>query len=62
MEYRVTIRWGTGVRRYHLVDVEADDAAEALRRGADAIPPEILPEVDLVEVRPTVDPASRPGG
>lgn len=57
MRYQITARYG---HRYHLVSVEAEDAAAALRQGADLLPKELLPHIDLVELRVAVDPEQRP--
>lgn len=59
MILQVTARFGQRYQRYHLFTVEAPDAREALRRAAELLPPEILPEVDLVELRVAVDPEGR---
>jgi len=58
MHYRITARYG---HRYHLLSVEADDAADALRRAADLLPANLLPTIDLVELRIAVEPEDRPG-
>lgn len=57
MRYQITARYG---HRYHLATVEASDAAEALRKGAEALPAELVPHIDLVELRVAVDPEQRP--
>lgn len=57
MRYQITARYG---HRYHLATVEATDAAEALRLGADLLPAELVPHIDLVELRVAVDPEQRP--
>ena len=59
MQFQVTIRYG-GARQPDrtLVFVPAD-AQPALRAAADAIPAEIAPHVDLVELREAVDPDRR---
>jgi hypothetical protein len=57
MRYQITARYG---HRYHLVSVEAEDAAAALRQGADLLPAELVPHIDLVELRVAVDPDHRP--
>ena len=49
--YRVTVRYGSRYQRYHTFDVEGGDVAEAMRRAAEEVPAEILPEADLVELR-----------
>lgn len=55
MRYRITVRYGGARQRYHTLEVEAEDAVAALRRTADQLPPEIAPDVDLVELRVAVD-------
>jgi len=55
MHYQITVRYGGGRQRYHTMVVEAPDASTALRATADQMPPEIAPEVDLVELRVAVD-------
>lgn len=59
MIYQVTIRHGARFQRYHLFTVEAPDARQAMERAAAQIPPEIVQEVDLVEIRAAVDPEGR---
>ena len=59
MRYQVTVRHGTQRQRYHTYEVEAHDAATALRLASERMPPEIAAEVDLVEMRVAVDPDSR---
>lgn len=58
-QFRVTIRYGGSRQRYHTLDVEAADAAEALRRVADEISGPVAQETDLVELRVAVDPDAR---
>ena len=55
MDYQVTIRYGKKTQRYLTLSVRAPHAAEALRLAADGIPEEIIPEVDLVELRDAPD-------
>ena len=55
MNYQVTIRYGRKAQRYHTITVEATDAVAALRSAADAVPPEIVAEVDIVELREAPD-------
>jgi len=59
MHYQITIRYGGARQRYHTLGVEAADAPTALRAAADAVPAEIAPHVDLVELRIAVDPERR---
>lgn len=57
--YRVTVRYGDRVHRYHTLEIEAEDVAEALRRTADDLPPDVSRLADLVELRPAVRPEER---
>lgn len=59
MKYRATIRYISGVQRYHVVDLEAESLEQALRGLMDAFP-EGLDSADLIEVRRQVDAESRP--
>lgn len=59
MYFQITVRYGGRYQRYHTFGVEAEDAAAALRLGAEQMPPEIGAEADLVEVRIAVDPEKR---
>ena len=59
MRYQITVRYGGRYQRYHTYVVEAHDAARALTAAAADLPPEIAPEVDLVEMRIAVDPDER---
>jgi hypothetical protein len=59
MLYQITVRHGTHRQRYHTFVVEAVDAAAALRLASERIPAEIVEEVDLVELRVSVDPERR---
>jgi hypothetical protein len=59
MDYQITIRYGKRRQPSHAFSVEAPDVASALRPAADAIPPGVLPEVDLVELRAAVHPDRR---
>jgi hypothetical protein len=59
MIFQVTVRFGQRSQRYHVFSVEAPDARAALARAASLIPPEIVQEVDLVELRVAVDPEGR---
>lgn len=58
MRYDVTVRHGRP-HRYHTLGVEAEDVAAALRSLADALPPEVVEDADLVELRVAVDPDDR---
>ena len=59
MNFQVTARYGGRFQRYHTFVGEAVDAQAALRSAADALPPEIAPEIDLIEIRVAVDPDAR---
>jgi hypothetical protein len=59
MRYQITVRHGARRQRYHTYEVDAHDAATALHLAADRMPPEIVPAVDLVEMRVAVDPDAR---
>lgn len=59
MHYQITMRYGGARQRYHTLVVEAADAPTALRAAADAVPADIAPHVDLVELRIAVDPERR---
>lgn len=56
--YRVTVRHGRP-QRYHVLEVEAADVAQALRDAADRLPAAVVEEADLVEIRTSVDPEGR---
>ncbi|HEX9710200.1 MAG TPA: hypothetical protein VGB42_09580 [Candidatus Thermoplasmatota archaeon] len=58
-DYRVTVRYGERYQRYHTFEVEAPDVARALEAAAELIPDDVLPQADLVELRPAVDPGER---
>ena len=55
MNYQVTIRHGKARQRYLTLAIEAPDVPEALRMAAQGIPEELVPEVDLVELREAPD-------
>ena len=59
MHFDITVRYGSRRQRYHTYKVEAGDAREALEAAAAALPAEIAPEADLVELRVAVDPDAR---
>lgn len=59
MRFQMTIRYGTQRQRYHTLEVQASDVREALLAGADAVPEEVLPEADLVEIRVAPKPDER---
>jgi hypothetical protein len=51
MDFQVTIRHGRRTQRYMTISVAARDAAEAMALASGKIPAEVVPEVDLVEIR-----------
>ena len=55
MDYQITVRYGKKSQRYFTVPISADDARSALHQAADTIPEEVIPEVDLVELRHAPD-------
>jgi len=55
MKYQVTVRYGRKAVRYLSLAVEAPDAVVALRKAADAVPDEVAPDVDIVELREAPD-------
>lgn len=57
--YRVTIRYGVSGKRYEILDIEAGDLREALRRAAEEMPEEAVETADLAEVRRQVEPELR---
>ena len=59
MNFLVTLRYGGRYQRYHTFQVEAADARAALAAAAEAMPAEIAPQTDLVELRVAVDPDQR---
>jgi len=59
MNFQVTIRHGRTTQRYLTLEVQAPDAAAALRAVADMIPEDVSPHADLVELRIAPDPDDR---
>jgi len=55
MDYQITVRFGSRIQRYLTLAVSAQDAAEAMVLASQNIPPEVVPEVDLVELRVAPD-------
>ena len=55
MDYQVTVRYGKTKKGYLSLTLAAQDLAAALRSAADAIPEEVVPEADLVELRVAPD-------
>jgi hypothetical protein len=55
MDYQVTIRYGTKSQRYLTLTVAGPDVPTALRAAADQIPEDLVPAVDLVELRVAPD-------
>jgi hypothetical protein len=60
VKYRATIRYVSGVQRYHVVDLEADSLEHALRALVEAFPSGLESSADLLEVRRQVDVETRP--
>jgi hypothetical protein len=60
VNFQITVRYGTRRQRYHMLEVEAADAREAMASAARLVPDEIAAEADLVEIRVAVDPDHRP--
>lgn len=59
--YQLTVRHGTASKRYHVVQIEATDVAEALVLAGRSLPDAVRDAADLAEVRPAPDPeAERP--
>jgi len=58
MTFQVTVRLGDRYE-YRTFTVEAGDVAVALRKAADALPPDVVESADLVEVRPAPEPEER---
>ena len=59
MNFQITVRYGGRRQRYHTYMVEATDARRALERAAAAMPDEVAPQADLVELRVAADPEKR---
>ena len=59
MHFQITVRYGGRRQRYHTYQVEAEDARAALASAAAAMPIEIAPHADLVELRIAADPDAR---
>lgn len=59
MEFQVTIRYGSGRQRYHLIQVTGQNMKEVLAALPPQIPDEVGEHADLVEIRPSVDPEGR---
>ena len=55
MDYQVTIRYGTKSQRYLTLTVVGDNVPAALRTAAKEIPEDLVPVVDLVELRVAPD-------
>jgi hypothetical protein len=49
--YRMTLRHGAPGKRYHVVDIEADDMRAALMQAVNAFPPGAEASADLIEIR-----------
>jgi hypothetical protein len=57
--YRMTLRHGKPARRYHVVDIEAENIRAALMQAVNAFPPDGEVTGDLIEIRIHVDPDAR---
>ena len=55
----MTVRYGARYQRWHTLELEGSDLAEALRRAAELLPSELLPEAGLAELRVAPYPESR---
>ena len=55
MDYQVTVRYGRKKQRYFSMTLSAPDVSAALRQTAEGLPPEVIPEADLVELREAPD-------
>ena len=49
--YRMTLRHGAPGKRYHMVDIEADNLRDALMQAVNAIPQGAVGTADLMEIR-----------
>lgn len=59
MKFQVTVRHGAPSMRYHTQSVEAENLKTVLVALAAKLPPEVLANGDLVEIRTAVDPEQR---
>lgn len=57
--YRMTLRHGSPARRYHVVDIDAENLRVALMQAANAFPPDGERTADLIEIRVHVDAEQR---
>ena len=57
--YRATVRYGTQRKQYWMHDAVAENAAEALRAVAAAMPAAVNGAADIVELRVQADPEKR---
>ncbi|MEJ2185533.1 MAG: hypothetical protein P8Z36_06300 [Gemmatimonadota bacterium] len=57
--FRVTIRYGEPRQRYEVLDIDAEDVAEALQHLVASFPAEARATSDLVEVRRQTAPDER---
>jgi hypothetical protein len=57
--YRMTLRHGSPARRYHVVDIEAENMRDAMMQAVNAFPADGERTADLVEIRVHVDPEER---
>jgi hypothetical protein len=56
--FRLTVRHGAP-QRYHVVDIDAADLHDAVRRAAQHVPAGADARADLVEIRLQADPTQR---
>lgn len=57
--FRMTLRHGAPGKRYHVVDIEADNLRAAMTQAVNAFPPGAESSADLVEIRVHVEPEQR---
>lgn len=57
--FRATVRYGASRKQYAVFDLDADNAAAALRALADRLDAAIADAADLIELRIQADPDKR---
>lgn len=57
--YRMTLRHGAPGKRYHVVDIEAENLRAAMMQAVNAFPPGADSSADLMEIRVHVEPEQR---
>ena len=57
--YRMTLRHGSPGKRYHIVDIEAEDLRAAMMQAVNAFPAGTESSADLMEIRVHADPEQR---